>query len=100
MAKVVSGNVGDWRNVPIFLECRFRCPYGTRLSRGSRVPASGTGGLFSVVPTGLGSPFIGLTPDLRPGLSYAAPSGLRRIPVASHRHDRKSCLPDLGRNSF
>jgi hypothetical protein len=28
------------------------------------------------VPSGLGSPFVELTPDLRPGLNYVAPSGL------------------------
>jgi hypothetical protein len=33
-------------------------------------------GISRAVPTGLGSPFAELTPDLRPGLQYAAPSGL------------------------
>jgi hypothetical protein len=32
---------------------------------------------FSAVPTGLGSIFGGFTQGLRPGLSRAAPSGLR-----------------------
>ena len=32
----------------------FRCPSGTRLSSWLRFPASGTGGLFSAVPTGPG----------------------------------------------
>jgi hypothetical protein len=34
---------------------------------------------FGGVPTGLISYFIELTPDLRPGLSYAAPSGLGAV---------------------
>ena len=33
-------------------------------------------GTIYSVPTGLGSFFIELTPDLRPGLSYVVPSGL------------------------
>ena len=32
--------------------CGFRCPFGTRLFLGLRVPASGTGGLLSSVPPG------------------------------------------------
>lgn len=41
--------------------------------------------MASAVPTGLGSYFFELTPDLRPGLSYVAPLGLeRRLALSLH----------------
>jgi hypothetical protein len=37
-----------------------------------RIPGVGNAGLFSCVPPGLGFPSSPVTPDLRPGLLYAA----------------------------
>jgi hypothetical protein len=45
---------------------------------GSCVPASRTGGLFSLVPPGLGSVCVELTRDLLPGVLDGAPFGFAR----------------------
>src|SRR5579864_1723135 len=47
-------------------------------------PRAGTS-IVSVVPLGLGRVYFGQPPDLRPGLYYAAPSGLGRVAMLRMR---------------